>query len=192
MGVTKPFIYMHFTSKAELLAEICSRGIGSALEALDSILEMKVSPTIKLAEIGRRFVTAVLSHQRHVVIFSREEKNLMPQDFQRISMMRRDFDRKLAGLLGEGVAAGEFIVTDTRVAALAIGGMVSWGYLWYRPSGRLTLEQLSDELSRLILNMVGAKISEGPVAHGTARPRVTGTKKPRRAKVRAPRDVSSS
>src|SRR4051812_32159091 len=38
MNVTKPFIYAHFTSKAELLAEICSRGIGSALEALDSVL----------------------------------------------------------------------------------------------------------------------------------------------------------
>ena len=38
MTVTKPFIYAHFSSKAELLAEICSRGIASALAALDGVL----------------------------------------------------------------------------------------------------------------------------------------------------------
>ncbi len=38
MSVTKPFIYAHFSSKAELLAEICARGIASALEALESVL----------------------------------------------------------------------------------------------------------------------------------------------------------
>ena len=34
LGVTKPFIYAHFSSKTELLAEICSRGIATSLEAI--------------------------------------------------------------------------------------------------------------------------------------------------------------
>lgn len=156
MNVTKPFIYAHFTSKAELLAEICSRGIASALAALDGVLmDVPGPPTVRLAEVGRRFVTAVLNSQRHIAIFAREEKNLAPADFHRISDMRRDFDRKLLGLLDEGVAAGEFHVADTRMAALAIGGMVSWAYVWYRPDGRLSLEQTSHELTELILGMVG-------------------------------------
>ena len=118
MNVTKPFIYAHFTSKAELLAEICSRGIASALAALDGVLmDVPGPPAVRLAEVGRRFVTAVLNSQRHIAIFAREEKNLAPEDFRRISDMRRDFDRKLVGLLDEGVAAGEFHVADTRMAA---------------------------------------------------------------------------
>lgn len=55
-------------------------------------------------------------------------------------------------LLDEGVAASEFHVTDTRRAALAIGGMVSWDCAWYRLDGRLTLEQASDER---VLGMIG-------------------------------------
>jgi len=156
MNVTKPFIYAYFTSKAELLAEICSRGIASALAALDGVLtEVSEPPAVRLAEVGRRFVTAVLNSQRHIAIFAREEKNLAPEDFRRISDMRRDFDRKLVELLDEGVAAGAFHVADTRMTALAIGGMVSWAYVWYRPDGRLTLEQTSDALTSLILGMVG-------------------------------------
>jgi TetR/AcrR family transcriptional regulator, cholesterol catabolism regulator len=157
MSVTKPFIYAHFASKAELLAEICSRGIASALGALDGVLEMPGSPTERLAEVGQRFAAAVLTSQRHIAIFTREEKHLRPEDFRRINDMRRAFDRKLVGLLDEGVAAGEFHLRDTRVAALAIGGMVSWAYVWYRPGGRLTLEEASRELTALILTMAGVR-----------------------------------
>ncbi len=157
MNVTKPFIYAHFTSKAELLAEICARGIGSALAALDQVLAaVPGPPAARLAEVGRRFVTAVLQSQRHIAIFSREEKNLDAADFHRISAMRRTFDHKLVALLDEGVASGDFRLADTRMAALAIGGMVSWAYVWYRPDGRLTLEQTSEALTDLILNLVGA------------------------------------
>lgn len=157
MNVTKPFIYAHFTSKAELLAEICSRGIASALAALEGVLTtVPGSVTHRLAEVGRRFVTAVLESQRHIAIFSREEKNLASDDFNRINQMRRDFDKKLVALLDEGVSAKAFQIEDTRIAALAIGGMVSWAYVWYRPNGRLTLEQTSEDIATLILNMVGA------------------------------------
>ena len=157
MGVTKPFIYAHFTSKAELLAEICSRGIASALDALNGVLDRSGKPTALLAELCRGFVGAVLNNQRHIAIFAREEKNLAPADFKRISDMRREFDARLVQLLDEGVARGEFRVADTRMAALALGGMVSWAYVWYRPDGRLALDEIAEALTALALDMVGAK-----------------------------------
>ncbi len=158
MGVTKPFIYAHFTSKAELLGEISARGIASALAALDGVLtSSKNTATERLAEVGKRFVVAVLRSQRDIAIMTREEKNLAPEDFHRISELRREFDRKLMRLLDDGVATGEFHLADTRMATLAIGGLVSWAYVWYRPGGRLTLEQTSVQLTDLILGMVGAK-----------------------------------
>ena len=157
MGVTKPFIYVHFASKADLLAEICARGIGSALAALNGVLtNFTGSLRERLAEVGGRFVVAVLHNQRDIAIMTREEKNLTPEAYLRISDMRREFDRKLVALLDQGVAAGEFHTSDTRMAALAIGGLVSWAYVWYRCGGRLTLEQTSEQLTQLILDMVGA------------------------------------
>lgn len=178
MSVTKPFIYAHFTSKAELLAEICARGIASALAALDGVLtSLPGSPSERLAEVGRRFVTAVLQSQRHIAIFAREEKNLESGDFHRISEMRREFDHKLVRLLDEGVAAGDFQIPDTRMAALAIGGMVSWAYVWYRPDGRLTLEQVSGELTGLILGMVGARRSTPTRAQADRRASVLSTRR---------------
>lgn len=164
LGVTKPFIYAHFASKSELLADICSHAIASSIEAIDSVLPLRVPPTEKLRLLAERFVTAVLSSQMHIAIFSREEKNLAAADLERINDMRRAFDRKLTALLRRGAETGEFSMTDARLAALAIGGMVSWAYVWYRAGGALSLEQVSAEMSRLILNMV--KAGTVPVAGG--------------------------
>ncbi|MGW9333599.1 TetR/AcrR family transcriptional regulator [Bosea sp. NPDC055594] len=169
LGVTKPFIYAHFSSKAELLAEICSRGIASALKAIDSVLPLERTPTEKIRLLGRRFVTSVLENQMHIAIFTREEKNLAPEDFERINAMRRDFDHKLRSLLIQGMEAGEFKVSDPRLAALGIGGMVSWAYVWFRPDGRLSIEEIADGLSAMILAMVEAQPAGTPMPKAARR-----------------------
>jgi AcrR family transcriptional regulator len=153
LEVSKPFIYVHFNSKMELLAEICSRAIASSLDVIKQVRRLDLSPTEKLSLFGERFVIAVLKSQKHFAIFTREEKNLSADDFARISNMRREFDAKLRELLNEGISAGEFKIKDAGLTALAIGGMVSWAYVWYRPGGRLSLEELAVQMSSLILSL---------------------------------------
>lgn len=156
-GVTKPFIYSHFNSKADLLADICVRGIAASQDAMDSVKALPLSPTERLTLLGQRFVSAVLENQMYIAIFTREEKGLAPADLERINTMRRNFDKDLTALIREGVEAGEFDVPDPHIAALSIGGMVSWAYVWFRPDGRLSVAQAADQMTQLILAMVKAK-----------------------------------
>lgn len=172
LGVTKPFIYAHFKSKTELLAEICGRGIGASLRAIDGVLAMEGTPTEKLRLLGQKFVTSVLENQKPIGIFTREEKNLTPRDFKRISEMRRSFDAKLTGLLNLGIRRGEFRMADPAIATLAIGGIVSWTYVWYRRNGRLSAAKLADELAALILAVAGV-VEPKPRLNGKA----VGTKR---------------
>jgi AcrR family transcriptional regulator len=160
IGVSKPFIYSSFACKADLLAEICSRGISSSLAALDSVLEMRATPGERLQALIQRFVKAVLDNQKHIAIFTREEKNLAPADFKRISQMRREFDAKLVKMLEAGVRTGEFNLADPRIAALAIGGMVSWAYVWYRPNGRLPAQEIANQMSKMVQAMVGGSAAK--------------------------------
>jgi len=157
LGVTKPFIYAHFKSKVKLLGEICAYGITSSQDALQSVLKLDKSPYEKLKLFGGRFSLAVLEGHKQIAIFNREEKNLLPEDLEAINMMRRDFDRDLTNLLREGIKAGQFDIDDPHLAALSIGGLVSWSYVWYREDGRLTQDDLADRMTTLILNLVVAK-----------------------------------
>ena len=166
MNVTKPFIYSHFKSKNALLAEICSRGIRASLDVMDRIVASDGSATEKVRALARDFMIAVLENQGHIAIYTREQKHLSREDSEAIDNMRREFDRKFCGLLSAGVATGEFVVDDVQMASLAIGGIVSWSYVWYRPDGRLTQAETAEQISALVMSMIQAKPERRSVRSG--------------------------
>ena len=157
MNVTKPFIYSHFKSKGDLLAEICAHGIRASLEVVNRVVASEASASEKMAAMTRDFMLAVLENQGHIAIYTREQKHLARADSDAIDDMRREFDRKVCALLEEGIASGEFIVDDVQMASLAIGGIVSWSYVWYRPNGRLTRLETAERIADLVMAMVQAK-----------------------------------
>jgi TetR/AcrR family transcriptional regulator, cholesterol catabolism regulator len=55
-------------------------------------------------------------------------------------------------VLREGMATGAFQDVDPTVAALAALGASSWVYRWYRPGGRLSVDEVSNILQRVILS----------------------------------------
>ncbi len=157
MNVTKPFIYSHFRSKNELLAEICAQGIRASLDALNRVVAAPGTATEKVRALTRAFMLAVIENQGHIAIYTREQKQLSREDNEAIDSMRREFDHKLCAMLQDGVETGEFVVDDVQLASLAIGGIVSWSYVWYRPSGRLEPEETAERIANLVLAMVHAK-----------------------------------
>lgn len=159
LGVTKPFIYTHFRSKVDLLAALCTPTIEMALAAVQTASSMPGSASDRLFHAISGFTRVILQRQANIAIYFREEKNLSPKALEEINGLRKRFDRVLSDLLADGVRSGEFDVADVRLAALAIGGMISWAYTWHRPSGRLTLEQMGTEMARLGLRMVGGTSS---------------------------------
>jgi AcrR family transcriptional regulator len=157
LGVTKPFIYTHFRSKVDLLAALCKPTIEMSLEAVRAGASLPGTASERLFHAVFGFTKVVLQRQANIAIYFREEKNLSDSALEEINDLRKRFDRLLSDLLEQGVTAGEFDVRDVRLAALAIGGMISWAYTWHRPSGRLTLDDMGAEMARLALRMVGAR-----------------------------------
>jgi AcrR family transcriptional regulator len=156
LGVTKPFIYTYFRGKAELLAALCTPTIALSLDAIANAAGGPGTPTERLRRAMVDFTKVVLSRQANIAIFFREEKNLAPEALAEITALRKRFDHSLSALLAEGVAAGAFTVPDVSLAALALGGMVSWAYTWHRPDGRLPLDALCERFAELALRLVGA------------------------------------
>lgn len=157
LGVTKPVIYSYFRSKTELLEAICRPTIELSLQAAAGAAAGAGGATERLYRAMVDFTRVVLERQANIAIFFREEKSLDPAALARIDALRKEFDRVLSGLLLEGVASGEFEITDEKVAALAIGGMISWAYTWYRPEGRLSIDGVCERMAELALRMVGGR-----------------------------------
>jgi AcrR family transcriptional regulator len=156
LGVTKPFIYTHFRSKVELLEAVCRPTIEMSLDAIASAAQRDGTPAERLYNGIVAFTKVVLQRQANIAVYFREEKHLSEAGLAEINALRKRFDRTLSDLLHEGAAAGAFRIADIRVAALAIGGMVSWAYTWYQPGGRLSFDEIGAKLAHFTLQMVGA------------------------------------
>jgi TetR/AcrR family transcriptional regulator, cholesterol catabolism regulator len=157
MEVTKPFVYGIYDKKTDILFDIVLRNITLALDAVNESLNGEGSARERLAQVARKLTLICIEHRESVTIFFREESSLDPEHLQVMNERKGAFDEALASLLDIGVKSGEFELDDVRTATLAIGGMLSWTYSWYRPTGRLSVEELTDHMARYALRIAGAK-----------------------------------
>ena len=158
LGVTKPFIYTHFKSKVELLGAICVPTIEMSVAAATAAVESPGSASQRLRKLITDFTVVVMRRQANIAVYFREEMHMDTATRADIDAKRGNFDRILSNLLREGVATGEFHVPDINLTSLAIGGMISWAYTWYRPNGRLGVEELSVRMADIAAQMVGQRV----------------------------------
>lgn len=157
MEMTKPFVYGVYERKTDILYDISLRNISISLEAVVAGCEGPGTASDRLADVARRLTQVCIEHREAVTVFFREEASLEPEHLLIINDLKGQLDARVAALLEEGVAAGEFRMVDVRTASLAIGGMISWTYSWYRPDGRLPPEAIKDHMAQYALRIAGAK-----------------------------------
>jgi TetR/AcrR family transcriptional regulator, cholesterol catabolism regulator len=157
LDMSKPFIYGAYERKANILVDIYLRAVNRSLETIRGAREDGGTPTEQLRRFALRFTEVVIANQPGVAVFFREEASIPPESVRRINDLKGQFDNELAELIEAGVAAGEFRIADARMATLAIGGMMSWVYIWYRPGGRLQPAQIAESMSSYALRIVDAR-----------------------------------
>jgi len=71
--------------------------------------------------------------------------------------LRKLFDQRLAQLLEEGNAAGEFVIEQPRMLAVSISGMLTWVATWFRPRTAYTVTDVVMHMIQMVERMVGKK-----------------------------------
>lgn len=157
LRATKPFLYGAYAKKTDILVDIHMSVVQRILQAVESARALPVPASQKLHQFARGLAEMTLNNQAAVAIYFREEASLPPRQLRKINDVKGKIDESLAGLLEEGVVAGEFHLDDVRLAALAIGGMISWTYTWYRPGGRLDIAAIAAHMADYALRVAGAR-----------------------------------
>ena len=162
LGATKPFVYYHFSSKVDILIEICEKSIRDALAAADSAISARGSPSVRLEQFLREFTMVALQQHQLVAIYFREEINLPKEAADRLNQMRKSIDQGLSALLSEGIKTGDFQIEDPGIGSLVIAGMSSYAFAWYREHGRLDQQEVTDRIVNMALKLVSASPHHRP------------------------------
>lgn len=153
-GMSPAGLYVHYRSKADLLYEIARTGHERVLEEVTTATERALDAPAKL----RTFVeTFVIWHARFNTIArvcQYELRSLGGEQLDRITGLRRVFQRQVEEILQQGVSAGDFDVGDVRGTARTILSVGIDVARWFREPGDLSPQDVAALNADLVLRMV--------------------------------------
>jgi AcrR family transcriptional regulator len=154
VGIQPGSLYNHISTKQELLADLIQDHINDLLRELDTALRGKEGAVERLRAFVAFHVSYHMTRKREVFIANSELRSLDPRNYEAVVALRGAYERRLAGILTDGVAEGVFDVDDIQVATFAIIALLTGLCSWYRPGGRLTKDAIIAAHEKLVLSGV--------------------------------------
>jgi AcrR family transcriptional regulator len=143
VGIQAGSLYNHITTKQDLLFDLIKVHMDELLERLDQALDGISDPEDLLQAFIAFHVGYHIARKREVFICYSELRSLESKNYEIVVGLRQQYERKLIGILDDGVASGRFTVADTTVAAYGILAMLTGVCTWFKPAGRLSKEEVT-------------------------------------------------
>jgi AcrR family transcriptional regulator len=151
--LTKAGVYHYFSSKQEILEELCNRAMASAEAAVERAWEAESAPAERLERMLAEYAKA-LTDEPVFTVLMRHLDEVGETTLADIQRRRKVIEAKFRKTLEAGIAEGVFETGDGRIAVFGILGSLNWMYAWFEPDGRLPAERVRDILVQLALNGV--------------------------------------
>ncbi|KGN33059.1 TetR family transcriptional regulator [Knoellia flava TL1] len=156
-GLSPAGVYVHFTSKEDLLFELSRRGHRTARDQLVAAASAADSPTDALRSIIGGFSKWHAEHHQLGRIVQYEFRHLTPEHRETVLSLRREIDKVVRGVLSDGVTSGEFEVDDIPSTALALLSMAVDVARWYSPEIRRTPDDIARTNGDLAVRLVARR-----------------------------------
>lgn len=152
VGLGKAALYYYFDSKEEILVELIRTRVGVALEALTGITRSDTGPTEKIHRAVQSHLRVFHQHADLYTIFNSERLHLISREAASVvDDLGRQYEKHWEEMV---VEASDRPDLDAPVTVKAIMGMLNTTLAWFDPNGRLTIDDLADHYSTLILRAI--------------------------------------
>jgi AcrR family transcriptional regulator len=164
--MTKAGLYHHVQNKEQLLFDIMSYGMDAfEQQVLDQVRHLE-DPVERLRQCMRLNIHLVTGGcSKEVIIILHEHATLTGEARAFIDSRKKNYVRFLEDSFSEAVRLGRIRTVQPTVAAFSFLGMVLWIYKWFQPDGRLSAEQVANEMVELLFaGLVAPGVAAVPAA----------------------------
>jgi TetR/AcrR family transcriptional regulator, cholesterol catabolism regulator len=152
VNLQKASLYHHVSSKQEILFELLDRALELLLERISPIASMDLPADERLCRMIREYLQILAENTDLSAVLLFEHRSLEGRQHARHVPNRDKFENLWRDVLRDGVRTRQFVCDDIPLSTRAILGILNWTITWYRPDGSLTVEQIADNYSNLLLN----------------------------------------
>jgi TetR/AcrR family transcriptional regulator, cholesterol catabolism regulator len=145
-------LYYHIRSKEDLLRLIVEQPIRDLCAQLEDLVVADAPAAEKLGCAIGLHLHAFDAHYPSLFVYL---QNLLQVDAMRRPLQKqaKRYEECWQRLLIQGIQSGGFPPDlDVKVATFAILGMCNWMHRWYLQEGRLSIDDIIRQFTRLVLN----------------------------------------
>lgn len=152
-GVSLAGLYHYCKSKEELLFLIQDHCFGRVLERLEQRIKGIDDPFEKLRIFIDNHLSFFAANMAEMKVLSHEAKSLAGDLHKHVSGKKEKYAKLARKILREiQERESKTARVDLTVATYALFGMMNWIYNWYDSAGKLSVNQLVDNMTRLFVN----------------------------------------
>lgn len=157
VGLQAGALYSYTPDKQTLLFDLIRGHLEDLLAAWETEAPTG-TPVERLETFARFHIRFHLARPDAVHLACMELRNLDPENFAAIEIMRRRYESALESILSDGHEDGTFKVPDLRLATMALIAMLGGVNTWSREGGRLG----PDRVERISWNMIRRAVGARP------------------------------
>ena len=153
VGLQVGALYNYFPDKQTILSELLINHMENLLQTWHKQKLPKESD--KILEFFVDFhIEYHLNRPEEVFIAYMELRNLNQDNFKKIERLRNKYELILSKILSDGVNRDLFKCEETKIASIAIIGMLKEVNTWYKKDGRISVPEIKNIYQQIVLKAV--------------------------------------
>ncbi len=155
IGASKGGFYHNFKSKDELLYEIHDVFISYVIKQSQEAYDQYNTPITRLCAMVHTLSQVFDVYQAHIIVFYEESRSLSEEYSELIHKKRDQYRDILQKVIAEGQATNDFrSELPCTIVTMAIVGMINWTYKWFKQTGPLSMEEITEVFTDMILRAI--------------------------------------
>jgi AcrR family transcriptional regulator len=149
-GIQAASIYYHYANKQALLVEIMDTYMRQLNANLERIMQEQTPVLQRLREAIANHIRLHTTFKAEFFIIDTEIRALEGENRVTMLALRDRYEAMLQALLRAGMEQGVFRQVDVKIASYALIAMCTEVATWFRPEGRLGVQQVIDIYTQMI------------------------------------------
>lgn len=157
VGLLPGSLYVHISSKEQLLADIVETGIDRFMVACREAIEAEKTPAARFRALIHAHMALIAEDPEHVRVALHQWKYLTGASRTDVMDKRREYEGIFQTLIADGIAKGEFSdKLNPRIAVLTVIGTLNWTSEWFHGDGPETADDVADDIADVLLSGLSA------------------------------------
>jgi AcrR family transcriptional regulator len=152
VGIEAASLYNHIRSKNEILEAICFDVANIFFTNMETVEISGKKSIAKIEDLLRFHIRQMVENYEEVYVSDREWKHLEEPYLSNFQSQRRNYRKKFAAIIEDGIEKNEIRKIDAPTAVLIILHAISGIESWHRSKAKISAEELEDNMLKIMID----------------------------------------